>query len=54
MIIGIAVLTVMLYWHREDQRHMTEIYSSTIKTNTEMLSRVAVVMERLEQNGRLK
>lgn len=49
MAIGIAVLGVMLYWHRDDQRQMTELYSSTIRQNTEMLARVAAAMERLER-----
>lgn len=49
MAIGIAVLAVMLYWHREDQRQMTDLYSTTIRQNTEALTRVAAAMDRLER-----
>lgn len=49
MSFGIGVLCVVFYWHREDQRSMTELFSTTIKQNTEVLTKVAVSLERLER-----
>ncbi len=51
MLIGLVVLGVMLYWHREDQKQMTELTTSTIRANTEALARVASAMERMERRA---
>lgn len=49
MLIGIIVCGFILKWHREDTKLLTEIFTTTLKTNTEALARVSAQMERLER-----
>lgn len=49
MLIGIVVLGFMLKWHREDQAKLTEIFTTTLRSNTEALSKIGFQMERVEK-----
>lgn len=49
MLIGIIVCGFILKWHREDQKAIAELFSTTIKANTEALTRMTAQMERVER-----
>ena len=52
MLFGMVALTVIFYWHREDQKATTELFRETIKSNTEALIKVQVALDRLERSAR--
>ena len=49
MVIGIVVMGFILKWHREDQAAMVTLFSETLKTNNEVLTKVAGALERLDR-----
>ncbi len=48
---GLCTLCVILYWHREDQKAMSDLFANTIKQNTEALARVSSALDRLDRRA---
>lgn len=46
---GLLALSVVFHWHREDQRAMMHLFSTTLKQNSEALTRAALALERVER-----
>jgi hypothetical protein len=45
MLLGICGLGLMLHWHREDQRAMADLFTTTLRQNSEALVRCTVALE---------
>lgn len=52
LIVGIVVLGMILYWHRQSQLSMEQLFREVVKANTEALVKVSVALERFERNSK--
>lgn len=49
ILVGMGFATLILWWHREDQRAMAVLFRETLHANTIALTQVAVAVDKMER-----